>query len=198
LVGKGPSEDDKGGQAALWKALAEELSKEERKLKGWLSFTKWRDYLGVAVAGFALFVSLTTLFIAVLKDSALGHVTPLEPSGYAITRGLKPQPQIKGETAPDKMTEITSDDVVLPIDWRNSSGAAALLEKPQLTLTESTRSKEHPSRASYWIPPLYALAGYLLGSEECPWWVFSVSEKRCLLWPYKNSEEPQGGMLFST
>ncbi len=69
----------------------------------------------------ALLVSGVALIITILDFAQLGIVAPLEPSGYAIIRGDGSFP---------------SDMLVLPIEWKNESGRAALIRRPELILDE--------------------------------------------------------------
>lgn len=154
MRGSSSSRDKARGEATLWSELGKTLRTREREQQSWFAFSRWREYIGVSIATFALFLSVVTLLIAIMKDSAIGSVSPLEPSGYAITRGIKPTLQVNGNPAPDTISEITSDDLVLPIDWRNSSGAPALIKEPQLELKEvedggdSSCNREHEDEPS--------------------------------------------------
>lgn len=93
----------------------------------------------VAIAALVI-SSLTTVWTigwTIYWSTSLGEVTPLEPSGYAIVRGV--DPSFEGEPKPGEGVGVgpwPSDHIVLPIEWKNSSGSSALVRDPVLVFSE--------------------------------------------------------------
>ena len=73
----------------------------------------------------ALLVSLLSLSFTLYWNSPAGDVRPLEPSGYAIIRGLG----VEGGIGP-----YPSDHLVLPMQWKNASGRPVVIQTPELSL----------------------------------------------------------------
>lgn len=66
------------------------------------------------------FVSLIILVITLTQSYYPGEVNPIEPSGYAIIRGISTNP---------------SDHIILPLAWENEGGRSALIRQLRLVLT---------------------------------------------------------------
>jgi hypothetical protein len=65
------------------------------------------------------FVSVIILFFTLTESFYPGDVNPIEPSGYAIIRGIPPHP---------------SDHIILPLTWENEGGKPALISQLRLVL----------------------------------------------------------------
>jgi hypothetical protein len=92
-----------------------------------------RDKLWISVL--ALVVSGLSLALSWYWNSPMGEVTPIQPSGYAIVRGI--DPAFEGEPEPGEGLGVgpyPSDHVILPIEWANSSGSSVLVKSPVLVL----------------------------------------------------------------
>jgi hypothetical protein len=83
------------------------------------------DEPGEWIAFAALMISVLSFIIAVLRNSPIGEVRPLEPSGFAFIRGLIMEQGIGS---------FPSDHLVLPMQWKNASGRPAVIQKPELIL----------------------------------------------------------------
>lgn len=57
----------------------------------------------------------------------MGEVRPIEPSGFAIVRGMP----ASGGVGP-----FPSDHLVLPLEWKNASGSSVIMRRPQLVFSE--------------------------------------------------------------
>lgn len=68
---------------------------------------------------FSLLVSVPTLFINL--ERRIGQVRPLDPSGYAVIRGIGSSP---------------SDHLLMQMDWSNTTGKPVLIRHPYLLLRE--------------------------------------------------------------
>jgi hypothetical protein len=73
----------------------------------------------------ALLVSLATLAFTLYWNSPIGDVAPLEPAGYAVIRGLVVEQGIGS---------FPSDHLVLPMQWKNTSGRPTIIQRPELIL----------------------------------------------------------------
>ena len=73
----------------------------------------------------ALIVSLLSVSFTVYWNSPIGEVGPLEPSGYAVIRGMG----VEGGIGP-----LPSDHIVFPVQWKNTSGRPVVIRKPELKL----------------------------------------------------------------
>jgi len=95
----------------------------------------------IAVAAFV--VGVFSFLYTAYENSTIGEVTPLELSGYAIVRGV--DPSFKGEPKPGEGVGVgpwPSDHVVVPMEWRNSSGSSELVTDPELVFSELGRDDE--------------------------------------------------------
>jgi hypothetical protein len=98
---------------------------------------KGRDPLTIGVSILALVVSATSVFLSWYWNSPIGDVRPIEPSGYAIMRGI--DPTFEGEPGPREGLGVgpyPSDHLVLPLEWANNSGSSILVKEPVLLLHE--------------------------------------------------------------
>jgi hypothetical protein len=94
--------------------------------------------VGVSIA--ALFVSIFSVLLSWYWNSPVGDVRPLEPSGYAIVRGM--DPTFEGEADPQQGLGVgpyPSDHVVLPLEWANNSGSSILVKEPMLVFHQLDR-----------------------------------------------------------
>jgi hypothetical protein len=96
---------------------------------------KGRDPLAISLSILALVVSAASVFLSWYWNSPIGDVRPIEPSGYAIMRGL--DPTFEGEPGPREGLGVgpyPSDHIVLPLEWANNSGSSILVKEPVLLL----------------------------------------------------------------
>jgi hypothetical protein len=94
---------------------------------------KKRDWTSVGVSIAALFVSIFSVLLSWYWNSPIGDVSALEPSGYAIVRGI--DPTFEGEPGPREGLGVgpyPSDHVVMPLEWANNSGSSILVKDPVL------------------------------------------------------------------
>jgi hypothetical protein len=106
--------------------------------------TKKRDWTTIGVSIAALFVSIFSVMLSWYWNSPIGDVRALEPSGYAIVRGI--DPTFEGEPELHKGLGVgpwPSDHVVMPIEWANNSGSSILVKDPVLVFQELDRDG-HP------------------------------------------------------
>jgi hypothetical protein len=99
----------------------------------------------IAIA--ALIVSVLSAGYTIYRSSSFGEITPLEPSGYAIVRGV--DPAFEGEPKPGEGVGVgpwPSDHVVLPMEWSNSSGSSELVRDPVLIFSELDQNGEPTGR----------------------------------------------------
>lgn len=82
---------------------------------------KFTDY----VSAIALIVSLITFLFTWYRTSPIGAVSPLEPSGFAVIRGVETEQGIG---------PFPSDHLVLPMQWKNTSGRPTVVQRPELHL----------------------------------------------------------------
>ena len=94
----------------------------------------------------ALLVSLGTLAFTLYWNSPLGEVTPLEPSGYAVIRGLGVEQGIG---------PFPSDHLVLPMQWKNASGRPAVIQRPELILRKVDGGKESRTELIFTLAGAY-------------------------------------------
>lgn len=80
----------------------------------------------------ALIVSLLSVGFTVYWNSPIGEVGPLEPSGYAVIRGMG----VEGGIGP-----LPSDHLVFPMQWKNASGRPIVIQKPELILCRPERKE---------------------------------------------------------
>jgi hypothetical protein len=89
------------------------------------------------IAKVALFLGLLSTLLAITstgitlyRTSTAGKVEVVEPlSGYALVRGINPG----GEGG---AFAISSDHIVLPLEWSNGTGSPVLIKSPSLRLSE--------------------------------------------------------------
>lgn len=93
---------------------------------------KWREWI---LGLLATLIATYTLFYTILP----GDVAPLEPSSFAIIRG---------------MGHFQSDHIVIPIEWKNSGGQQELVRPTKLTLVNNTTTLR------------FELAGEFLGNSS--------------------------------
>lgn len=92
------------------------------------------------VAKLALFLGILSTLLGIVstmftlyRTSAAGEVKVVKPlSGYALVRGINPDPG-GAESGP---FAISSDHIVLPLEWSNGTGTPILIKSPSLQLTE--------------------------------------------------------------
>jgi len=104
---------------------------------------KGRDPLTIGVSILALIVSATSVFLSWYWNSPIGDVRPIEPSGYAIMRGI--DPTFEGEPEPGiglGLGPYPSDHIILPLEWANNSGNSILVKEPVLLLHKLGRDGE--------------------------------------------------------
>jgi len=114
------------------------VAEEKGKTPGEL---KKRDWVTVSVAILALCVSFFSVMLSWYWNSPMGDVRPLEPSGYAIIRGI--DPTFEGEAKQGEglgVGPFPSDHVVLPLEWANNSGSSILVKEPMLVFHRLDRS----------------------------------------------------------
>lgn len=102
--------------------------------------TKKRDWTTAGVSIAALFVSIFSVMLSWYWNSPIGDVRALEPSGYAIVRGI--DPTFEGEPGPQEGLGVgpyPSDHVVLPLEWANNSGSSILVKDPVLVFHQLGR-----------------------------------------------------------
>jgi len=93
----------------------------------------------IGFALLALFVSVATLIYTLLWNSSFGQVLPLEPTGFAIIRGIDPAGEL------ERVGPFPSDHVVLPLEWTNNSGTSVLIKEVELVFSELGQPGEHAS-----------------------------------------------------
>ncbi len=99
---------------------------------------------GDLIALLALAVSALSLFFTLFWNSPIGVVSPLEPSGFAVMRGIGTEQGIG---------PFSSDHLVLPMQWKNASGRPVVVQRPELhlhTIRKGNKSKK---------PLVFTLAG---------------------------------------
>jgi hypothetical protein len=85
------------------------------------------------VAFAALAVSFVSLAFTLYWHSPFGEIRPLEPSGYAVIRGMSMEQGIG---------RFPSDHLVFPMQWKNTSGRPAIIQQPTLILHEISEGEE--------------------------------------------------------
>lgn len=96
-----------------------------------------RDWITIVVSVAALFASIFSIMLSWYWNSPIGDVRALDPSGYAIIRGI--DPRFEGEPDPQKGLGVgpyPSDHIVLPLEWANNSGSSILVKDPVLVFRE--------------------------------------------------------------
>lgn len=104
-----------------------------------------RFELSNIIALCALLVSFATLVFTFYWNSPFGEVAPLEPAGYAVIRGLGLEQGIG---------PFPSDHLVLPLQWKNTSGRPAIIQRPELTLRE-VDGKHHETVLTFTLAGAY-------------------------------------------
>lgn len=94
----------------------------------------------------ALVVSLASVGFTLYWSSPIGEVRPLEPSGYAVIRGMD---------AVQGIGPFPSDHLMLPMQWKNSSGRPTVIQKPSLVLTRISKDDSKESELIFTLAGTY-------------------------------------------
>jgi hypothetical protein len=103
---------------------------EKRSLPTWMP---------IMLSTFTTVIAIVTFVVTVNPWAPVGPVTP--PVGVAIVRGI--DPHFAGEPRPGEGVSVglwPSDHLVVPLEWRNDTGSALLIQQPTLILHKINRS----------------------------------------------------------
>lgn len=101
----------------------------------------WSTFAAVVSALFAI----VSAVVAVLVWWPFGEVRPIEPSAYAISRGV----DLSSGRFP-------SDHLVVPLEWENSKGRPVLIRQPELVLYEFDDGEETGTQHRFLLAGEYA------------------------------------------
>jgi hypothetical protein len=93
-----------------------------------------KDRVTAVTAILALIVSLGSLGFSLYWVSPIGDVQAVDPTEIGIVRGIKPE--IEGTEETERLAEVPSDHIVMPLTWQNNSGTSVLVGTPKLVLQE--------------------------------------------------------------